>query len=203
MLCARTLLPVKIYLFILLSKINQTSHLFFQISHSDLGVLLWARTKWVLVSFCFIAISPCALAYIFITWFLLMICLKISMKISLSLISEFPFQIDISWNHSLPKAYCYSASLGIVLFPPPAFPLCFDFSTNGATLVFICISSFPINKGSNYISPKPTLFHSRLLYLKVVFTASELSLQLTDLKGLLLTSTFQVKYSYTFVKCVL
>lgn len=89
------------------------------------------------------------------------------------------------------------------LFPPPAFPLCFDFSTNGATLVFICISFFPINKVSNYIPPKPTLFHSRLLYLKVVFTASELSLQLTDLKGLLLTSTFQVKYLYTFVKCVL
>lgn len=203
MLFARTLLPVKIYSSILLSKNNQTSHLSFQISHSDLGVLLWARTKWVLVSFCFIAISPCALAYIFSIWFLLIICLKISMKISLSFISEFPSQIYISWKLSLPKAYCYSASLGIMLFPPPTFALCFDFSTDEAALVFICISSFPINELSNYIPPKRTLFHSRLLYLKVVFTASKLNLQLTDLKGLLLTTTFQIKYSYAFVKCVL
>lgn len=152
MLCARTLLPVKIYLFILLSKINQTSHLFFQISHSDLGVLLWARTKWVLVSFCFIAISPCALAYIFITWFLLMICLKISMKISLSLISEFPFQIDISWNHSLPKAYCYSASLGISFFLLPHFLCVLILVRMGPLLSSFASVSFLLIK-------YPTIFH--------------------------------------------
>lgn len=101
------------------------------------------------------------------------------------------------------KSLLLHASLGVMLFPPPTFALCFDFSTDGAALVFICISSFPFNKLSNYIPPKRTLFHSRLLYLEVVSTASKLSLQLTDLKGLLLTNTFQIKYSYTFVKCVL
>lgn len=124
----------------------------YQISHSNLGVLLWARTKWVLVSFCFIAISPCALAYIFSMWLLLIICLKISMKISLSLISEFSFQIYISWKRSLPKAYCYMLPLVLCFFLLPHLlcvlilvrmgPLLFSF----ASVPFLLI---------NY----PTIFH--------------------------------------------